>query len=98
VADTKMIARDRLLNMKQAQEHLNVGRSTTFALVLSGELRSVKIGNRRLVPESALIDFIEQLNASTAQRQDFAHQGNGDRSPCNERRSTATGIGRLHEA
>lgn len=55
---------DQLLNMRQVRERLNVSRSTAFELVLSGELRSCKIGARRLVSESALADYIEQISSA----------------------------------
>jgi excisionase family DNA binding protein len=51
----------RLLDMKEVAERLRVSRSTTFDLVGSGRLRSVKLGKRRLVPEIALVEFIENL-------------------------------------
>jgi excisionase family DNA binding protein len=34
-----------------------------FELIGSGKLRSVSIGRRRLVPESAIAEFIEALEA-----------------------------------
>lgn len=51
----------RLLDMKQVADTLNVGRSTAFELVLSGQLRSVRIGRRRLVPSEALEEFLAGL-------------------------------------
>lgn len=51
----------RLNDIKTVMARLRVGRSTVFELFDSGQLRSVKIGRRRLVPESALIQFIESL-------------------------------------
>jgi excisionase family DNA binding protein len=54
----------RLLALGTLVERLSVGRSTVFHLIGSGELRSVKIGARRLVPESALVEFINRLEAS----------------------------------
>ena len=53
----------RLLDMKEVAATLNVGRSTAFELVGTGELRSVRIGRRRLVHEDVLRDFIEALAA-----------------------------------
>lgn len=41
---------------------LGVGRSTVFELLSSGDLRSVKVGRRRLVSEAALCEFIENLD------------------------------------
>ncbi|MCV7267757.1 helix-turn-helix domain-containing protein [Mycolicibacterium doricum] len=46
-------------------ERLGVGRSTVFALMASGALRSCKVGRRRLVPESAIVEFIENLEQAT---------------------------------
>ena len=42
---------------------LGVGRSKAFEVIASGELRSIKIGRRRLVSESALVEFIQKLDA-----------------------------------
>jgi excisionase family DNA binding protein len=53
----------RLNQIEDVMERLHVGRSTVFALLASGELRSVKIGRRRLVPEQAIVDFIAKLDA-----------------------------------
>jgi excisionase family DNA binding protein len=44
----------RLNNVEQVQGRLGVGRSTVFELIATNKLRSVKVGRRRLVPESAL--------------------------------------------
>jgi excisionase family DNA binding protein len=53
----------KLNQIEDVMERLRVGRSTVFALLASGRLRSVKIGRRRLVPEQALSDFIAGLDA-----------------------------------
>lgn len=53
----------RLLDMRQVAEELNLGRSTVFALVAREELRSVKIGRRRLVPRTALEEYLSRLGA-----------------------------------
>ncbi|OBJ50797.1 helix-turn-helix domain-containing protein [Mycobacterium asiaticum] len=72
MADLTASTDARLHDLKKVGRRLDVGRSTVFALVKSGELRSVKIGNRRLVSESALVEFIERLetNADPMQRSD----------------------------
>lgn len=57
----KAVMRRRLLDMREVAAILHVGRSTAFGLVASGELRSVRIGRRRLVSEDALDEFIRGL-------------------------------------
>lgn len=51
----------RLNQIEDVMERLGIGRSTVFGLLASGELRSVKIGRRRLIPEAALVQFIDAL-------------------------------------
>jgi excisionase family DNA binding protein len=51
----------RLHNIESVMDRLNVGRSTVFALMANGQLRSCKVGRRRLVPESAIVQFIQNL-------------------------------------
>ncbi len=54
----------RLHPVEGVMERLCLGRSTVFNLIASGQLRSVKVGRRRLVPESAIADFINQLESA----------------------------------
>jgi excisionase family DNA binding protein len=49
-----------------AMARLSIGRSTIYNLMDSGALRSVKVGKRRLIPESAIAEFISQLEADGA--------------------------------
>ena len=49
-----------------AMARLSIGRSTLYTLMDTGQLRSVKVGKRRLIPESAIVEFIAQLEASGA--------------------------------
>jgi len=51
----------RLLPVEAVMAQLGVGRSTVFELFSSQQLRSVKIGRRRLVPQSAVDEFIARL-------------------------------------
>lgn len=46
-------------------QRLSVGRSAVFELIASGELRSVKIGRRRLVSEAAIRDYIARLESGS---------------------------------
>lgn len=47
--------------VESVMNRLHLGRSKVFELIASGELRSVKVGRRRLVSESALCEFIDRL-------------------------------------
>ena len=52
----------RLNTIEDVMERLRIGRSTTFELIASRRLRSVKVGRRRLVSEAALTEFIARLD------------------------------------
>jgi excisionase family DNA binding protein len=52
-----------LLRPEEVAQALNVGRSTVFELMCTGELRSVKIGALRRVPTDAVTEFLEGLGA-----------------------------------
>lgn len=58
---------DRLLDEKATRERLGgIGRSLFYEKIGSGELRSVKIGKRRLVPEQAIAEYIARLEAQAS--------------------------------
>jgi excisionase family DNA binding protein len=52
--DQMTAASQLLLTPEHAAAKLDVGRTTVYALMASGELRSVKIGRSRRVPAAAL--------------------------------------------
>ncbi len=54
----------RLHPVEAVMERLGLGRSMVFGLMASGQLRSVKVGRRRLVSEAALVEFIEHLETT----------------------------------
>lgn len=55
----------RLLHdLDQAAEQLSVSRRVVDRLIRDGELDSVKLGRRRLVPHDALEDYVARLVAS----------------------------------
>lgn len=59
------IADKLLLTINEASERLNLNRSYVYArLVTSGELRSVKVGRRRLIPMRDLEAYVERLRES----------------------------------
>ena len=54
-----------LFAITEAAVILGIGRTNVYALLKRGELRSVKIGGRRLIPRQALEDFVQDLQRLT---------------------------------
>lgn len=54
----------QLHSVEAVMERLGIGRSKTYEVLGSGQLRSVKVGRRRLVRESAIVEFIQNLEAT----------------------------------
>jgi excisionase family DNA binding protein len=52
-----------LLDVSEVAEILGLGRSHTYAYILRGELRSLKLGRRRKIPVESVRDFIAKLQA-----------------------------------
>ncbi|MEV4474652.1 helix-turn-helix domain-containing protein [Nonomuraea sp. NPDC049504] len=51
-----------LLTVEEAAEQLHIGRTKAFAMVKSGEIESVLIGERgRRVPREAVLEYIARL-------------------------------------
>jgi excisionase family DNA binding protein len=50
-----------LCTVEEAADMLSIGRTKTYRMIASGELRTVRIGRRRLVPVSELEAFINDL-------------------------------------
>ncbi len=57
----------RLHDIESLMERLKLGRSKVFEVLGTGELRSIKVGRRRLVSEAALREFIQSLDAGSAE-------------------------------
>lgn len=53
-----------LLNVDEAAEALRLSRSLLYELIRSGQLRTVKAGRRRLVPVSALAEYVASLSGA----------------------------------
>lgn len=47
-----------LVGVREAAQHLGIGRDTCYALVREGRLRSVSISRRVLIPRSELVAFV----------------------------------------
>lgn len=52
----------QLHSVETVMSRLAIGRSRVFELIRIGQLRSVKVGRRRLVSESAIREFIARLD------------------------------------
>jgi excisionase family DNA binding protein len=50
-----------LYRVDEAAEALRISRSSLYELIRSGQLSTVKVGRRRLVPVAALSDYISRL-------------------------------------
>ena len=50
----------RVTSVEGAAQLLGVGRTTAYELVANGSLRSFKVGARRLVPLTAIDEFVER--------------------------------------
>lgn len=50
------------LSVPEAVAASGIGRTTMFALIKAGELKSIKIGRRRYVPVGALHDYVQRLD------------------------------------
>jgi excisionase family DNA binding protein len=48
------------VNVREAADRLGLGYVKTYELISSGELRSIRVGSRRLVPVMALNEFVEK--------------------------------------
>jgi excisionase family DNA binding protein len=53
-----------LLSVDDTCTALGVGRSLVYQLIASGELESVTLGRRRLVPARSVDDYVDRLRAS----------------------------------
>ena len=57
---------DYLLTIDEAAERLRVSRWSVYNLIRANQLRTVKIGRRRLVTPAALTECVEQLAEKVA--------------------------------
>jgi excisionase family DNA binding protein len=51
-----------LLTVKEASEALGIGRSKMYSLVMSGEVKSIKIGTSRRIKRKDLENYVDALN------------------------------------
>ena len=55
---------ETLHTVLEARRRLSLGNTKMYELIGKGEIRTVKIGTRRLVPESAIVEYIAGLMRS----------------------------------
>lgn len=62
-----MVETTRLLySVVEAAQGLGIGRSLMYELIAAGELGSVKIGRRTLVPHDELVRYVARLREDVA--------------------------------
>jgi excisionase family DNA binding protein len=64
--NTTEASTDLLLTVEQAAERLQLGRTTVYALISSGELESVTVGRLRRIPAEALPEYVSRLRQRAA--------------------------------
>jgi excisionase family DNA binding protein len=62
----RKVADGYLLTIDEAAERLRVSRWSVYNLIRANQLRTVKIGRRRLVTPTALTECVEQLAEKVA--------------------------------
>lgn len=63
VRKAKVICYDQLpdvLTPKEAQAFLRLGRNATYAALQDGRIRSVRVGQKFLIPKAALREFLDR--------------------------------------
>jgi len=54
---------EQLHRVEKVAERFDVGRTSIYALIRSGQLRSLKVNGSRRVPESAIVEYIARQTA-----------------------------------
>ncbi|GII67355.1 hypothetical protein Skr01_74400 [Sphaerisporangium krabiense] len=54
---------DLVLTLDEAAERLRISRWILYTLIHSNQLKTIKIGRRRLVPVDSLVECIDSLKA-----------------------------------
>ena len=64
MSETLQVGPPVTISVEDAALLLGIGRTVTYRLVLGGELRSVKIGRRRLVIRASVEEYVARLENS----------------------------------
>ncbi len=54
-----------LLTTKQVQTILHIGRNSTFKLLHSGSIRTIRVGHLLYTPKSVILDFLNGINTES---------------------------------
>lgn len=63
----------QLYSVQEGMLRTGLGRSSFFTKLASGEIRSIKVGKRRLIPDTAIDEYIERLEKQCADGQDVTY-------------------------
>lgn len=55
------------LSVKEAVDYFNISRTKLYELIANGELRTVKIGRRTLIPAQAIADYSRSLDLAAGE-------------------------------
>jgi len=58
LGDGRLDGKKLAYSVEEACQALGIGRALTYELIMSGRLHSIKVGARRLIPASALAEFL----------------------------------------
>ena len=73
---------------------LGVGRNTVYNLIGAGKLLSVKVGDRRLIPQASIENFVQQLADEAAKAQPQHHTDDSEQVAAMARElAVAAGLG-----
>jgi excisionase family DNA binding protein len=66
IGAAKELTADRLLTIQEAADQLRISRWLIYNLIRANQLRTVKIGRRRLVTPAALAECVAMLEGGAA--------------------------------
>ena len=49
-----------VLQVKDLQKILSISHNTAYALIRSGEIRSIRIGRKYIIPKDAVVQYLSQ--------------------------------------
>jgi len=49
-----------IVRIKDVQDMLKIGKNKVYELLKSGEIKSIRIGNKYIIPKKSVIDFVEK--------------------------------------